>query len=43
MQEGEDGDEDEGFEEDENDTESLPISHEILLKDHTKVRQPRFT
>ena len=34
----EDGDEDEGFE-DGDDAEQLPISHEIVLKDHTKVRR----
>ena len=34
----EDEDEDEGFE-DGDDAEQLPISHEIVLKDHTKVRR----
>ena len=34
--EDEDEDEDEGFE-DGDDAEQLPISHEIVLKDHTKV------
>lgn len=37
--EGGESDEDEGFEDDdEDDGEQLPISHEIVLKDHTKVR-----
>jgi hypothetical protein len=43
--EGDEGEEsDEGFEEDEGDAEQLPISHEIVLKDHTKVccRCPRY-
>lgn len=36
--EGDDGESDEGAEDAEGDDDILPISHEIILKDHTKVR-----
>ena len=34
---------DEGFEDDEADLEQFPISHEIVLKDHTKVSPIDYT